>query len=60
MGLSIKERCTMKHVKVIAQNRLQDTMQSGTCDKCSASCQSACKTSMTVSNIICYTKVEKK
>lgn len=50
----------MKHIKVIAKNRLQETMQSGTCDKCSASCQSACKTSMTVSNIICYEKVEKR
>ncbi|MGD9676819.1 MAG: six-cysteine ranthipeptide SCIFF [Vulcanibacillus sp.] len=50
----------MKHIKILAKNRLQDTMLTGTCEKCSASCQSACKTSMTVSNIICYNKTEKK
>ncbi len=50
----------MKHIKIISKNRLQDTMLSGTCEKCSASCQSACKTSMTVSNTICYTKTEAK
>lgn len=50
----------MKHVNVLSRNRLQDSKLTGTCNKCSASCQSACKTSMTVSNTICYNKVEGK
>ncbi|GBF10384.1 six-cysteine ranthipeptide SCIFF [Tepidibacillus infernus] len=50
----------MKHIKVLSRNRLQDTMLSGTCSKCSASCQSACKTSITVGNTICYAKIEMK
>ena len=42
----------MKHIKIIAQNRIRRGGETG-CGECAAACQSACKTSCTVGNIVC-------
>ncbi|MCL2852282.1 MAG: six-cysteine ranthipeptide SCIFF [Defluviitaleaceae bacterium] len=43
----------MKHIKTISAKLLKTTANSGGCGKCQASCQSACKTSVTVANQSC-------
>ncbi|MCF6092835.1 six-cysteine ranthipeptide SCIFF [Microaerobacter geothermalis] len=50
----------MKHIKVIRLNRLQETQIWGDCAYCTASCQSACKSSLTVASSMCYKKVNEK
>jgi|GEM_PF-1939041 len=42
----------MKHIKVVAQNRIKRGIGTG-CGECQAACQSACKTSCTVGNLSC-------
>ncbi|WP_277997689.1 six-cysteine ranthipeptide SCIFF [Thermanaeromonas sp. C210] len=41
------------HIITVSQPRLQETLQRGGCGYCRVSCQSACKTSITVSNQAC-------
>ncbi|MCL2616840.1 MAG: six-cysteine ranthipeptide SCIFF [Defluviitaleaceae bacterium] len=43
----------MKHIKTISAKTLKSTASTGGCGKCQASCQSACKTSVTVANQSC-------
>lgn len=50
----------MKHMKTIATPALRDTLQTGGCGECRASCQSACKTSCTVGNQSCEKQAEKE
>jgi len=42
-----------KHIKTIARPALQSTLKNRGCGECQTSCQSACKTSITVSNQAC-------
>ncbi|MCL6447925.1 MAG: six-cysteine ranthipeptide SCIFF [Armatimonadetes bacterium] len=42
-----------KHIKTIARPALQSTIKGCGCGECQTSCQSACKTSITVSNQVC-------
>ena len=42
-----------KHIKTVAKKDLKCTVQKGGCGECPTSCQSACKTSCTVSNQTC-------
>lgn len=42
-----------KHIRTLAAPRLQATVQHVGCTDCAVSCQSACKTSCTVGNIVC-------
>ncbi|MCG0277383.1 MAG: six-cysteine ranthipeptide SCIFF [Thermanaeromonas sp.] len=41
------------HILTVAKPRLQETWSRGGCGNCHVSCQSACKTSITVSNQPC-------
>ncbi|MDN5346983.1 MAG: hypothetical protein PWP65_547 [Clostridia bacterium] len=41
------------HIRTVFNPRLQATLQVGGCGNCHVSCQSACKTSITVSNQTC-------
>ena len=41
------------HIKTINKNVLAQTVKKGGCGECATSCQSACKTSCTVSNQSC-------
>ena len=49
----------MKHITILSKNSLQDTIKTGACGECQTSCQSACKTSMTVGNQVCLQKDKK-
>jgi len=40
-------------IKTICGNNLRESVKSGGCGNCRASCQSACKTSCTVANQSC-------
>ena len=51
--INYKGEITMKHVKTLNENMLQDTVKKGGCGECQTSCQSACKTSCTVGNQVC-------
>lgn len=42
-----------KHIRTLVAPRLQATVQHAGCTDCAVSCQSACKTSCTVGNIVC-------
>lgn len=42
-----------KHIRTLTAPRLQATVQHVGCTDCAVSCQSACKTSCTVGNIVC-------
>ena len=42
-----------KHIKTVAKKDLKCTIHKGGCGECPTSCQSACKTSCTVSNQTC-------
>lgn len=42
-----------KHIRTLMAPRLQATVQHVGCTECAVSCQSACKTSCTVGNIVC-------
>ncbi|MEW6273827.1 MAG: six-cysteine ranthipeptide SCIFF [Bacillota bacterium] len=42
-----------KHIKTVARPALQSTVKNRGCGECQTSCQSACKTSLTVSNQVC-------
>ncbi|MDX9871779.1 MAG: six-cysteine ranthipeptide SCIFF [Clostridia bacterium] len=44
------------HIKTINKEVLTQTMKNGGCGECVTSCQSACKTSCTVSNQSCLKK----
>ena len=48
----------MKHVKVIANAKLNIPDENSGCGECRSSCQSACKTSCTVGNQSCENKVK--
>ncbi|HBT47920.1 MAG TPA: six-cysteine peptide SCIFF [Peptococcaceae bacterium] len=41
------------HIITVTRPRLQETLHRGGCGSCRVSCQSACKTSITVSNQAC-------
>lgn len=41
------------HIRTITRGTLQETLSTGACGACQNSCQSACKTSLTVSNQPC-------
>ncbi len=41
------------HIKTINKRNLTQTIKTGGCGECVTSCQSACKTSCTVSNQAC-------
>ncbi|MCL2618907.1 MAG: six-cysteine ranthipeptide SCIFF [Defluviitaleaceae bacterium] len=43
----------MKHIKTLSTKLHKTTAHTGGCGKCQASCQSACKTSVTVANQSC-------
>lgn len=47
------------HILTVSRPRLQETLKKGGCGNCHVSCQSACKTSITVSNQPCERKTEK-
>ena len=47
------------HIQTICNPQLQATLKSGGCGQCHVSCQSACKTSITVSNQPCERKEKK-
>lgn len=47
---------TMKHIKTLNTQTLNQTMKKGGCGECQTSCQSACKTSCTVGNQTCEQK----
>jgi predicted ribosomally synthesized six-cysteine peptide SCIFF len=47
------------HIQTVIKPRLQDSVRTGGCGNCYVSCQSACKTSITVSNQPCE-RQEKK
>ncbi|BDG60572.1 six-cysteine ranthipeptide SCIFF [Caldinitratiruptor microaerophilus] len=42
-----------KHIKTVVAPALQETAKYRGCTECAVSCQSACKTSCTVGNIVC-------
>jgi len=42
-----------RHIRTLSSPRLQTTVQFAGCTDCAVSCQSACKTSCTVGNIVC-------
>lgn len=42
-----------KHIKTLVAPALQETARYKGCTQCAVSCQSACKTSCTVGNIVC-------
>lgn len=42
-----------KHIRTLIAPALQETVKYVGCTDCAVSCQSACKTSCTVGNIIC-------
>jgi len=46
----------MKHVRVIQNACLKESLVHGGCGECQASCQSACKTSCTVANQSCQNR----
>lgn len=49
----------MKYIKLIKKSNLHKTIETGACGECQTSCQSACKTSMTVGNQVCLqTKIK--
>ncbi|MBE3571605.1 MAG: six-cysteine ranthipeptide SCIFF [Moorella humiferrea] len=41
------------HIRTVFTPRLQENVRQGGCGNCHVSCQSACKTSITVSNQPC-------
>ncbi|MCL2693472.1 MAG: six-cysteine ranthipeptide SCIFF [Oscillospiraceae bacterium] len=43
-------------IKTICGNKLRESVKTGGCGNCRASCQSACKTSCTVANQSCERK----
>ena len=47
---------TSKRIKTITGGSLRESVKSGGCGNCRASCQSACKTSCTVANQSCEKK----
>ena len=49
----MKEDITMKHIKTLNTQTLNNTVKKGGCGECQTSCQSACKTSCTVGNQTC-------
>lgn len=53
-----KGRDIMKkeHIKTVNKQKLEQTVKTGGCGECPASCQSACKTSCTVGNQVCEKK----
>ncbi|MGI6129100.1 MAG: six-cysteine ranthipeptide SCIFF [bacterium] len=42
-----------KHIKTVHKGQLQKSLEDGGCGNCQNSCQSACKTSLTVGNQSC-------
>ncbi len=48
----------MKHIKTVAEPKLNQVKNSTGCGECRSSCQSACKTSCTVGNQVCEQKVK--
>lgn len=48
----------MKHIKVIANAKLNEVDEKSGCGECRSSCQSACKTSCTVGNQSCEKKIK--
>ncbi len=42
-----------KHIKTISRPALAGSLRKGGCGECQTSCQSACKTSLTVGNQAC-------
>ncbi|MBC7325571.1 MAG: six-cysteine peptide SCIFF [Moorella sp. (in: Bacteria)] len=47
------------HIQTVFTPRLQESIHKGGCGNCHVSCQSACKTSITVSNHPCESKEKK-
>lgn len=45
-----------KHIKTVNKEILSQSLRKGGCGECVTSCQSACKTSCTVSNQSCLKK----
>ncbi|NLO85513.1 MAG: six-cysteine peptide SCIFF [Clostridiales bacterium] len=46
----------MKHIKIVSEPCLRQSLVHGGCGECQSSCQSACKTSCTVANQSCANK----
>lgn len=42
-----------KHIRTLFAPAMQETVKYAGCTDCAVSCQSACKTSCTVGNIVC-------
>lgn len=42
-----------KHIRTLIAPAMQETVKYAGCTDCAVSCQSACKTSCTVGNIVC-------
>ncbi|TDA68538.1 MAG: six-cysteine peptide SCIFF [Clostridia bacterium] len=47
------EQQAKRHIVTVVNPRLHCTLESGGCGACQVSCQSACKTSLTVGNQTC-------
>jgi len=45
-----------KHIKVILESPIKKGMEKPNCQECQTPCRSACKTSLTVSNLVCEVK----
>lgn len=45
-----------KHVKVIVESPIAKNEEKKNCQECQTPCRSACKTSMTVGNLVCEVK----
>ncbi len=54
----MKKEKQMKHIKVIANAKLNENVVGSGCGECRSSCQSACKTSCTVGNQTCERRVK--
>ena len=50
----------MEHIKTIETRNLCDSAKNGGCGECQTSCQSACKTSIGISNQQCENTAESK
>lgn len=43
----------MKHINVVYNSKINESLNKKGCGECQSSCQSACKTSCTVGNQVC-------
>jgi predicted ribosomally synthesized six-cysteine peptide SCIFF len=53
---TILEGCMKKHIRVILDSPIAKKEEIEKCQECQTPCRSACKTSMTVGNLVCEVK----